>query len=699
MCGIAGFTTYHRSLGEDESKTQLLKKMGEAIAHRGPDASGEFCNASIGLAHRRLAIVDLTEAGVQPMHIGVPSQDNSDGNGVTSRPIKCRAENANYSIVFNGEIYNFLELRQELEARGVVFKSESDTEVILHLYEQYGTGCLERLNGMFAFALYDHEKDAVFLARDRLGKKPLYYHLSEQGDISFASEIKALLPMRDLRLTLNERSVHDFFTYQYVPDPYSIYNEIKKVPPAHYCWIDTKGHAIRSYWDLSFKQATSTQSQHETEQEASRRILEEINRATRQRMISDVPLGAFLSGGIDSGGIVATMVTQMKHGSVERSFSHKVKTCTIGFDNAEFNEAALAQQVAEHYETEHHELTLSESLTADLEKIAHFFDEPFADQSLLPTYHVSRIAREQVTVAVTGDGGDEAFAGYAKYAADQKENSVRRLLPLFGWRFLSANLKFLKRILPHRITTRAANFAESLAAGPAKGFFISNRFMTDDEWLQLAKNDLQQRLGNYHPSHYSLDAYKRADGPDHLSKILYTDVKTFLAGDILVKADRMSMANSLELRAPLLDYKVMEQAAATRSNLKINQGKLKYILKKTFSKMLPKQILTAKKRGFDIPLAEWLRGELKEFWEHKVLQSDAAIYRFFRFRAVEKFWQDHQEKRQDHSSLLWSMLMFELWYTRYGRYLSETDSNRAMPNDQELTKPHSTSADKGVAAA
>lgn len=671
MCGIAGFTAFHRSFGDEDTAKNILRSMGESIAHRGPDAHDEYYDGTIGFAHRRLAIVDLSPAGVQPMHIG-----RAADSGANQSLAKCTSKDAKLSIVFNGEIYNFLDLKASLQEQGVLFKSESDTEVILHLYDRYGVGCLEYLNGMFAFAIYDHEKQGVFFARDRLGKKPLYYHLTTDGDISFASEIKALRTIPNLTFSLNHKSVYDFFTYQYIPDPYSIFNEVRKLPPASYCWLDAKGYNIHSYWDLSF----TGQPANETESQAASRLQKEINRATRQRMISDVPLGAFLSGGIDSGGIVATMVTQSKQQAVKRSYSKKVKTCSIGFENAEFNELALAKKVAQHYDTEHHELILKDSLVDDLERICTFFDEPFADQSLLPTYHVSRIARQEVTVALTGDGGDEGFAGYAKYAADAREHHIRKFAPQFVWQTVSASLKIARKLFPFRKLARAANFAESLAAGPALGFFISNRFMSDHEWNRLAKNTLKKKLDSYHPSHYSVKAYHKSDSPDHLGKVLYTDVKTFLPGDILVKADRMSMANSLELRAPLLDYKVLEQAAFTRSDLKIRDGKLKYILKQLFSKMLPSEILTAKKRGFDIPLAEWLRQDLKQLWETKVLAEDASIYKFFSRNAVLFYWQAHQNAKQDHSSILWSMLMFELWFQHYGHWLASNESNSASEN-------------------
>ena len=669
MCGIAGFTTFHRSVAAldtavpakasikaKEQAEACLVRMGESIAHRGPDAAGTFADDKVGLAHRRLAIIDLSPAGEQPMHIVADGK-----SGFT----KGSSESAAYSIVFNGEIYNFLELKKTLERSGVIFKSESDTEVLLHLYQQYGPGCLEKINGMFAFAIYDHQREGIFFARDRLGKKPFYYHLSEDGDFTFASELKALLSCKGLGFTINERSVYDFFTYQYVPEPYSIFKEVNKLPAAHYCWLDRSGHSIHRYWDLNSVSAKARDFQHESESKAVERIDSTIRTAVKQRMISDVPLGAFLSGGIDSGGIVATMAELAKSGELERRHDSQIKTCSIGFEDERFNELELAGELAAHYNTEHHALILREQIVDRVEEIAAFFDEPFADPSLLPTWYVSKMAREKVTVAIAGDGGDEAFAGYAKYAADDREQRLRKRIPQFARSLLARTTGLGAKIFPLGLVRRAANLAESIAAHPAYGFFISNRFMTDREWRALAQKDLQKRLVNYHPSHHTVQHYEESLAADHLGKVLYADIKSFLVGDILVKADRCSMANSLELRAPLLDFHVMEAAALTRPDLKMKDGRLKYILKKVFSSKLPEKTIQAKKRGFDIPLAQWLREDLSALFEERVLASDARIKHYLDPNAIRGFWSRHKSGKRDHASLLWSVLMFEIWYRHY----------------------------------
>ncbi|MBF7072156.1 asparagine synthase (glutamine-hydrolyzing) [Glaciecola sp. MH2013] len=632
MCGIAGFLTEN---GRDLTKEHLLA-MGEAIAHRGPDASGTYLDDTIGLCHRRLSILDLSEAGNQPMY----------------------SDDSNIVIVFNGEIYNFLELRESLISEGVSFRSSTDTEVIIRLYEKLGTQCLSLLNGMFAFALWDKRDNTLFIARDRLGKKPLYYYLENDTDSSgevsrfaFASEIKALLALPDIKKELRLDAVHDFFAYQYIPDPKSIFQHVHKLPPAHFMLVKNNKIEIEEYWTLSFANKTT-----DSEKESIDKLRELIKQCTKRRMISDVPLGAFLSGGVDSSGVVATMA-----GLSETP----IKTCTIAFDNKKYNEAQFAEAVAKQYNTEHHELMVHQNVADALENIVSYFDEPFADPSLVPTFFVSELARQEVTVTIAGDGGDEVFAGYEKYAVDDVENKLRAKFPEWMRTQLFPPLATFcnkVRVGPFK---KAASLLTSLSVSPAMGFYITNSFITDREWQSLVNTKTNEALASYHPSSLTLDKYNEADASDHLGKILYTDMKTYLTGGILVKVDRMSMANSLEVRAPILDKEVIEFSATLQSDMKYRGKEKKYILKEAFKPYLSDDILYRKKMGFSVPLAQWFREEIKDIAERYLINDVKGLGEIFDISEVKRLWNEHQTDKGDHSTVLWSMLMFEMWWHRY----------------------------------
>lgn len=624
MCGIAGFTQFSQPMGS----MATLKAMGNAILHRGPDAGGEYLNEHVGLAHRRLSIIDLSAAGNQPMY----SHDEQ------------------LVIVFNGEIYNFLELRAELEQQGYAFKTHTDTEVILALYHHHGEACLDRLNGMFAFALWDKQQQKLFIARDRIGKKPLYY-FQQHGRFAFASEIKALLTLPEIPRDIRLDAVYDFFAYQYVPDPKSIFKHIHKLPPGHYMTVAAHGIKIQQYWDVSFKQVSQN-----NETELTEELLELATRCTKRRMVSDVPLGAFLSGGIDSSGVVAMMA---------RNSEKPVITCSIGFDEKRFNETEFARIVAEKYNTDHHEFTVHQNVAENLEKIVRFFDEPFADPSLVPTYFVSELARQQVTVAIAGDGGDEVFAGYEKYSIDAIENRLRTRFP--GWLRKKVFPKLANLLAKSNATVcrKGNTLLTSLSVDPAMGFYLTNAQIDDRHWNSLVKPQIRNQLGDYHPSRLTTEIYAHADGPDHLAKILYTDMKTYLPGGILVKVDRMSMANSLEVRAPLLDKEIIEFAASMPSDMKFHQGEKKHILKQAFKRLLPDEILYRKKMGFSVPLASWLRDEIKELAEEYLFTKSKGIQQFFEMQEVRKLWEEHQNSKADHSAMLWSMLMFQMWWYNY----------------------------------
>jgi len=627
MCGLAGFFRNPETPQRDHH-SRWLDAMGESIIHRGPDAGSSFLDDHIGMAHRRLSILDLSEAGNQPM----------------------ASASGRYVIAFNGEIYNFLELRENLEQQGLTFRTRTDTEVLLELYEREGMACLERLNGMFAIAIWDTQARELFLARDRLGKKPLYYYQGK-GGFAFASEIKALLRLPFLNTETRPDAVKDFFAYQYIPDPKTIYKNVHKLEPG--CWLKTDGRHVQygQYWNLSFDPMAGRSLQ-----QIEDGLYELIDDAVRLRMISDVPLGAFLSGGVDSSAVVGLMA---------RHASQPVTTCSIGFDSKQFDEVQFARQVAELFRTEHHEFTVSDNVAGNLVGIARYFDEPFADPSFVPTYFVSQLARQKVTVALAGDGGDENFAGYSKYHIDAIENRLRQLFPGILRRNLFPLLAGLSGKIPHSLTGKAQSLLGTLAQEPDTSFFNTNCFFRHSVWNNLVAGDLKRDTTDYDPAEITRQHYRNAPAEDHLSRILYTDIKTYLPGDILVKVDRMSMANSLETRAPLLDYRVVEYAAAIPAALKLKGKEKKFILKDTFSRLLPDDILYRKKMGFSVPLANWLRQEIRPVAETILKDQEGCLAQCFDMDRVNTLWQAHLNGNDRHTQELWSMVAFGLWWQEY----------------------------------
>ncbi len=624
MCGIAGFL----KPGYEKLSSPDLVKMGKAILHRGPDATDTYLDEHIGLVHRRLSIIDLSDAGIQPMF-------SSDRQCV---------------IVFNGEIYNFPQLRAELVSEGYNFHSQTDTEVILALYQRDGVKCLEHLNGMFAFALWDIAKQELFLARDRIGKKPLYYY-EDNDKFAFASEIKALLTLPDVKKDIRDDAVYDFFAYQYVPDPKTIFSHMHKLPPGHFMLIKDGEKHIEQYWDVSFANKTN-----ENFAQVKDRLATLLYDKTKARMLADVKLGAFLSGGVDSSGVVA-MMSQLS--------DTPVNTCTIGFDDPRFNEAEFARQVAEQYQCQHHEFMVQKDVAQELEHIVSYFDEPFADPSLVPTFFVSELARDAVTVAIAGDGGDEVFAGYEKYTLDVLENKLREKFPKGIRENVFPKLAKLFQKSSHTFFKKGNSLLTSLSQDPAMGFYITNSQITDKTWDKIAKPEFKSTLDNYHPAQITLDAYDKADGDNHFDKILYTDLKTYLPGGILVKVDRMSMANSLEVRAPILDKAVIEFAATLPIEMKYKDGDKKHILKETFKPLLPDDLLYRKKMGFSVPLATWFREHIHDLAKRYLFDSPCGIRDYFDISAVKHLWDEHQQKKADHSTVLWSLLMFQMWFSRY----------------------------------
>ena len=623
MCGISGIYNFKTS---EPVSLHLLEAMTDTLIHRGPDGEGFYASGPIGLGHRRLSIIDL-QGGNQPM----TNEDQS------------------VWVVFNGEIYNFGELRNDLIKKGHTFKTRSDTEVIVHLYEEHGERCLQYLRGMFAIAIWDRPKRILLLARDRVGKKPLFY-LNDGSRIVFASEIKAILKVPDIPRDIDLEAVSDYFSLLYIPAPKTIFKQIRKLRPGHYLVVSESGVREVEYWDISFTPTLSV-----TEEVWCERLLEAYREAVRIRLRSDVPLGAFLSGGIDSSSVVAVMSELM---------DRQVVTSFIGFDVREFNEQEYAREVASFFNTDHHETIIRPDAMGIIEKLAWHYDEPFADSSAIPTYYVSKGARQHVTVALSGDGGDEIFAGYRRYYFDKRENMVRAFLPsslrqpIFG----SLAAIYPKADWAPRVFRAQATF-ESLACSHIEGYFRSMSAFRPAFKDKLLQWDVKQELAGYDSVDVFRYHYDKAHTDDPVSRIQYVDMKTYLPDDILVKVDRASMANSLEVRSPLLDHKFMELVATIPSSLKVSGTKGKYIFKKALKNILPRVILKRKKMGFSIPLARWFRNDLKDVAYDLICnhRDDALLDRL----TVRQTWEEHQRGFRDRSKELWGILMFRMWQREF----------------------------------
>ncbi|MFQ5751120.1 MAG: asparagine synthase (glutamine-hydrolyzing) [bacterium] len=624
MCGIAG----KYSLRGEPVSGNLIEKMCDKIAYRGPDDSGVSVFGHTGLGHRRLSIIDLSTAGRQPMA-------STDGK---------------IWLTFNGEIYNFQDLRKKLLAKGYMFKSSTDSEVLINLFREYGTDCLEHLRGMFAFAIYDMRSDKLFLARDRIGKKPLFYCFDGNSFI-FASEIKSILVDPKVPKEINYQALYDYFKYLYVPAPKTIYKNIFKLEPGQHLICSRSGIEIKQYWDIKFHGNSGR-----SEERISNELLQVLEESVKLRMVSDVPIGAFLSGGIDSSAVVALM---------SRQNGKSVTTCSIGFHNRKFDEVHFARTIANQFQTDHREFTVHENLTSNLAQLAYHFDEPFADSSAVPTYFVSKLARQAVTVALAGDGGDENFAGYEKYYMDDIENRLRNRIPKIFRKLVFPSLTVLLGKGMPNLLKKGASLARTLSHEADYGFYITNTEIPNKLWQRLANDECLSQIGDYDPFSVTAHYYHKADCEDHLTRILYTDLKTYLPGDILVKVDRMSMANSLEVRAPILDHHVIEFAANIPPELKYKQGEKKYILKQTFQDLLPHDILYRRKMGFSVPLAEWLRKDIKDFAFNAMFAPKAGLRHFFNMPELQKLWESHQTGKRNYATLLWSFFMFELWYQQF----------------------------------
>jgi asparagine synthase (glutamine-hydrolysing) len=624
MCGITGIYHYANEQAVNEA---VLRRMTDVIAHRGPDDDGFYVTGKVGLGHRRLSIIDVA-GGHQPLF-------NEDGT---------------VAIVFNGEIYNYLELSRIVEARGHTLRTRSDTETIVHLYEEFGEDCVAMLRGMFAFAVWDARNHTLLLARDRVGKKPLYY-ADVKGALVFGSELKCLLQHPLVPRELNEQAVADYFSFQYVPAPKTIFKAARKLRAGHYLVVTPRGLRAQQYWDIDF-----SQTEMRSEAEWCEALLAELREAVDVRLMSEVPLGAFLSSGVDSSAVVKLM---------SEITARPVVTASVGFTEEKYSETSDARVFAESLNADHHERIVNPQAVAAVEKLAWHYDEPFADASAVPTFYVSQAAREFVTVALSGDGGDESFAGYRRYAFDAAENRVRAFAPAALRRPVFGALAAVypkADWLPQPLRAKAT--LKNLALDPAAAYFNSVYGAMANERAALLNGDLQRQLNSYNPFEVFLEHYQRARTPDPLARAQYVDIKTYLTDDILVKVDRASMAVSLEVRCPLLDHKVMELAARMPSSLKLKGRAGKYIFKRAVSQILPNEILTRRKQGFVLPVAEWLRSELRALAESLLFDASSADG-LLRSEHITQMWQQHQTRRRDFARPLWAILMFRLWQRKF----------------------------------
>lgn len=626
MCGIAGIYNYAT---EEPVDAATLRRMTGVLTHRGPDDEGFYVEGPIGLGHRRLSIIDIA-GGRQPIF-------NEDGT---------------VAIVFNGEIYNYLELRQIVEERGHRLKTKSDTEVIVHLYEDFGEACVTMLRGMFAFALWDARACKLALFRDRVGKKPLYY-ADCGGSIIFGSELKAVIENTSVPRVVDAQAVADYFSFQYIPAPKTIFRSVRKLRAGHYVVVTPQSITDREYWDIDFSDPETR-----SENDWRRALIEAFHEAVDLRLVGEAPIGAFLSSGVDSSAVVAMM---------SRVTNGPVITASVGFKEEKRSEVEDARAFAEQIEAEHHQQIVDTDPIGVIEKLAWHYDEPFADSSAIPAYYVSQVARQFVTVALSGDGGDENFIGYRRYVFDAFENRVRdyapRALrqPLFGaLSVVYPKADWMPRFL------RAKATLKNLSLDPAAAYYNSVYGAMANERDRMLGGDVWAGLNGYDPFEVFLEHYKRPRIADPVARAQYVDIKTYLSDDILTKVDRASMAVSLEVRCPLLDHRLMTLAARIPSSLKLRGREGKYIFKRAMKALLPREILSRPKQGFVAPLAGWLRRDLREFAD-SVLFDEAANDGWLARAAVEKLWKDHQSGRRDYSRPLWAALMFRLWQRNFIR--------------------------------
>jgi asparagine synthase (glutamine-hydrolysing) len=625
MCGICGKLYFDPTRTVDPKE---LQQMATALSHRGPDGDGVWAAQHVGLAHRRLAIIDLRAVADQPMC-------NEDGT---------------IWITFNGEIYNFQELRQALQAKGHIFRTQSDTEVIVHAYEEYGRTCVERLRGMFAFAIWDARQRLLFLARDRVGKKPLFYYLGRDCFL-FGSEIKALLADHTVPAEPDPVALDHFLALQYIPAPLTAFRGIRKLPPAH--WLEVRdGHLeIGRYWKLQY-----TPKRQITLPEAVAELRWRFAEAVRLRLVSDVPLGAFLSGGVDSSAVVAAMAQEM---------GHPVQTFSVGFEDASFDERPYARLVAERFGTTHTELVVKAPVTDILPRLVWHYDEPFGDTSAVPSYAIAELTSQHVTVVLNGDGGDENFAGYEWYV---KDLLVRRgeVIPLWLRQWIASwgrGLSSVRR--QHRLLRKITHLTELLAMSPAHRYAYWMEHFSPEARQRLYTSSFGAQVIESNPEGLFGEAFARSNTEEWVDTMLDTDVNLFLPEDLLVKIDRATMAHSLEARSPFLDHELMEFVASLPACFKLTGGQQKRVLKAAFCDVLPAAVLKRPKMGFCVPLARWFREDLREM-AHDVLLAPRAMQRgYFQSEAIAKLLKAHCRGEADHAKYLWDLLILELWHRTF----------------------------------
>lgn len=625
MCGICGIV----QLGDNfDIRRETLQRMNDVIHHRGPDDEGFYVSPTAALAMRRLSIIDL-QSGHQPIQ-------NEDGT---------------VQIVFNGEIYNYQKFRKTLEEAGHRFYTNSDTEVIVHGYEEYGTHVVQHLRGMFAFAIWDVNNETLFIVRDRPGIKPLHYYHDDEKFL-FGSEIKSILQCERVPREVNPEALDRFLTFEYIFSPETIFKNIHKLPPGHFLLLHKGETRIEQYWD----NLPSVQEVHEEEYYAQH-LAELLEESVKMRLISDVPLGALLSGGIDSSTIVGFMA---KHSS------KPVKTFSIGFEDQSYNELEYARTVSKHFNTEHYEFIIKPDAVDLVEKLVKNLDEPFGDFSIFPTYLVSKMAREYVTVALSGDGGDELFAGYDTYIADWVARSYQKVPAVIRKQVLPKLLSFVPPSSKKKgLINRTKRFVEGTLLPSELMHTRWMIFLQDQEKRRLYSNTLLDAFEQGNSYKYIQKYFDRSNGASPLARQEYVDIKTYLTDDILVKVDRMSMAPSLEARVPFLDHKVMEFAATIPTCLKLKGLTTKYILKKAVSDLLPEKILTRGKEGFSIPIKNWIMQELRPLLLDTLSEERIRKRGYFQPHYIQHLVQEHLNAKENHSHRLWALMVFEIWHQMY----------------------------------
>ena len=634
MCGIWGIVT------NDKLDVLQFEKTGQILAHRGPDDRGVYINSElipnksgqnsklrVALGHTRLSIIDLSQNAHQPM-------SNEDGS---------------IWITYNGEIYNFKEIRPVLEKKGHVFRSNSDTEVILHAYEEWGEQCIEKFSGMFAFAVWDDKRKKLFLARDRIGKKPLFYYWDGKF-FAFASELQALLSL-NIPKSIDLSAIHQYLTYQYIPAPKSVFKNVFKLPPACYLILEKGSLKVQRYWDIDFsKKITVTD-----ERQLSKDVFERLKQSVSHRLISDVPFGAFLSGGIDSSIVVALMSQIMQE---------PVKTFSIGFEEDAYNELPYATQIAKLFKTDHKEFVVKFDALNILPKLVRHYGEPYADSSALPTYYLSKMTSDFVKVALSGDGGDENFAGYDRYYALKlmqwfrhvprhiREASIK-VLNIWGESDVKSKMKRLKRFIQGSLYPQNYEYLQWMMA------------FSKDNMKTLYGETMREILIRENPYDYLIRLFECSSANDLVEKAMDADIHSYLPFDLLVKVDIASMANSLEVRCPFLDYKFMEFAASIPPEYKLNGRIKKYILKKAFNGLIPEEIFRRKKTGFGVPISRWFRHNLKDYISDILLSRQSLERGYFKPDAIKTLFSEHISGKIDHSPKLWTLLMLELWHREF----------------------------------